>query len=333
MLFLISGCLQVIAQDTHFSQFFEAPLLRNPSLAGIYNGDIRVQGIYRDQWNSVSNAFRTGSLNAEYKMPIGKSDDFITTGVQFLFDKAGTVGLATTQVLLALNYHKSLSNEKPMYLSFGFMGGLISKTIDASKMTTDQQFVGAFNPDLANGETFAVPDYVTWDANAGMSFNTAVGQDPTNMIFVGIAIHHLNRPRNSFYKDVNIELHPKYVFSAGLRLRVDDFSSFILQSDQSVQGSFKETIAGALYSYNLGVDPENSIYTISAGGFLRWRDAVIPVIRLERSPIAVGISYDVNISQLKTVSQGRGGFEISVTYAGFFNRNNSSRNKVLCPRF
>ncbi|HRF17259.1 MAG TPA: type IX secretion system membrane protein PorP/SprF, partial [Chitinophagaceae bacterium] len=42
------------AQDIHFSQFFEAPLLRNPSLAGIFTGDIRVQAVYRDQWNSVT---------------------------------------------------------------------------------------------------------------------------------------------------------------------------------------------------------------------------------------------------------------------------------------
>ena len=31
------------AQDIHFSQFFETPLLRNPALAGIFTGDIRLQ--------------------------------------------------------------------------------------------------------------------------------------------------------------------------------------------------------------------------------------------------------------------------------------------------
>src|SRR5688572_32580717 len=111
------------AQDLHFSQFFEAPLLRNPSLAGIFTGDVRVQGVYRDQWNSVTNAYRTGSLNAEYKMPVGFSNDFITAGMQMLYDKAGTVGLTTTQLLPALNYHKSLSDDKVSFLSLGFMGG------------------------------------------------------------------------------------------------------------------------------------------------------------------------------------------------------------------
>ena len=54
-------------------------------------------------------------------MPIGNGSDFITTGAQLLFDKAGTVGLTTTEILPALNYHKSLSDQKTMYLSLGFM--------------------------------------------------------------------------------------------------------------------------------------------------------------------------------------------------------------------
>src|SRR5688500_14821174 len=77
------------AQDMHFSQFFEAPLLRNPALAGIFTGDLRVQGVYRTQWGSLTVPYRTGSFDLEYKKPIGRGDDFITTGIQVLFDKAG----------------------------------------------------------------------------------------------------------------------------------------------------------------------------------------------------------------------------------------------------
>src|SRR5580658_10583852 len=129
-----------LAQDIHFSQFFEAPLLRNPSLAGIFTGDYRLQGVYRDQWNTFTDGYRTGSFNGEYKMPVGTGNDFITTGLQLLFDKAGTAGLATTEILPALNYHKSRSNDKSMYLSLGFMGGIVEKSIDLSKVTTNNQF-------------------------------------------------------------------------------------------------------------------------------------------------------------------------------------------------
>jgi hypothetical protein len=54
----------LIAQDLHFSQFYEAPLLRNPALAGLYEGDVRIQGIYKNQWNSISFPYQTGSINA-----------------------------------------------------------------------------------------------------------------------------------------------------------------------------------------------------------------------------------------------------------------------------
>ena len=113
--------ISVSAQDIHFSQFFEAPLLRNPSLAGIFTGDVRVQAVYRDQWNSVTTAYKTASLNGEYKLPVGKSDDFLTVGLQMLYDRAGTVSWVSAHLLPALNYHKSLGTEKNRYLSLGFM--------------------------------------------------------------------------------------------------------------------------------------------------------------------------------------------------------------------
>ena len=108
-------------QDIHFSQFFETPLLRNPSLTGIYTGDVRIQGVYRNQWNNVTNAYKTASVNAEYKTPVGKGYDFVTTGLEIFYDRAGTIGWTSTYVLPALNYHKSLSNDKNRYLSLGFM--------------------------------------------------------------------------------------------------------------------------------------------------------------------------------------------------------------------
>ncbi|HEX9511962.1 MAG TPA: PorP/SprF family type IX secretion system membrane protein [Puia sp.] len=321
------------AQDIHFSQFFEAPLLRNPSLAGIFSGDYRIQAVFHDQWNSFSNAYRTGSLNAEYKMPIGKGNDFLTTGLQALYDKAGSAALSTTELLPALNYHKSLSNDKTMYLSLGLMGGIVSKTIDLSKVTTNSQYNGtAYDPALPNGETLITPNVLYWDGSLGMSFNTSFGKDQGNTMFIGAALHHLNRPKNSFYKNPAIELDPKYVFSAGMKLIINDYAWFTLQADHSRQGSSQETIGGALYSYILGDDPANSGYTLHLGGFLRWKDALIPVVKLDMNALSVALSYDVNVSELKTVSQGRGGVELSISYIGFLDRENA-KFRLLCPKF
>ncbi len=321
------------AQDLHFSQFFEAPLLRNPSLAGLFKGDYRVQGVYRDQWNSVTDGYRTGSFNAEYKMPVGKSNDYLTTGLQILFDKAGTVGLTTTEVLPALNYHKSLSTDQAMYLSLGFMGGWVQKSIDRSKITTNSQFDGtAYNPSLPDGEALTIPTIRYLDGSVGMSFNSSFGQDQANSLYFGAAFHHLNRPKNSFYTNSGVELDPKYVISAGVKFGIDEFSYFTIQVDHSNQGAFTETIGGVLYSYKLGVDPDKSEYSVALGAFLRAKDAIIPVVKLEMQSLSVAISYDVNVSELKTSSQGSGGFELSLSYIGFLGGSNT-KSKIIYPRF
>lgn len=331
LLLIITNAAQ--SQDLHFSQFFEAPLLRNPSLAGIFTGDVRVQMVYRNQWNSFANAYKTGSFNAEYKAPIGKGNDFVTIGMQILYDRAGTVALTTTNVLPALNYHKSLNSNKTTYLSVGFMGGLVEKNIDVSKMTTNSQYDGVgYNPGLASGEAFFVPKYDYFDASVGASFNAAFGANYQNTYYLGLAYHHLNRPKNSFYRNATAALNPKYVASAGMKFAIDEQTYFTLQGDYSNQGSFNEVVAGALYSMKIG-EPDAPNYTIHAGAFMRWKDALIPVIKLDYNPFSFALSYDVNVSQLKTVSQGRGGVELSISYIGFLDRGNSSRDKVLCPHF
>ena len=129
------------AQDIHFSQFSETPLLRNPALAGIFSGDLRIQAVFRNQWSAVTTPFQTTSLNGEYKLPVGHADDFLTVGGAILYDKAGTIGLNSTSVMPVLNYHKSLSEEKNTYLSAGFSAGIVQRRFDPSKMTTNNNMM------------------------------------------------------------------------------------------------------------------------------------------------------------------------------------------------
>jgi type IX secretion system PorP/SprF family membrane protein len=331
---LLLAVVQGYTQDIHFSQFFETPLLRNPALAGIFSGDIRVQAVYRNQWNSVTTPYQTGSLNAEYKKPIGKGDDFLTIGGQILYDKAGTIALQSTHILPALNYHKSLSADRNMYLSLGFMGGWVQRSINRSKVTTNSQYDGTgFNPGLSINEPGLNNSYSYLDASVGMSFNTQIGDNPDNNIYLGAAYHHFNKATKvSFYGTPNYEMIPKWVASGGLRMTISDYAFFTLMGDYSKQGNFTEILGGALYSFRLD-DIEDPKYILHGGAFLRWKDALIPVVKLEFKPMAVSISYDANISQLKSASRGRGGFEVALSYQAFLNRTNSSAGSVRCPVF
>lgn len=331
---MLALSVQARSQDIHFSQIFETPLLRNPALAGLFTGDVRIQAVHRSQWNSVTVPYRTTSLSGEYKIPVGRGDDYLTIGGQVLYDRAGSAVLTATHVLPAANYHKSLSEERNMYLSLGFMGGVVQRRIDPTKMTTNNQYDGTgYNPGLGTGEVLNRPNYTYLDAGVGMSFNSQVGDNERNNVFIGVAYHHFNKAKNiSFYTSNNTEMMAKIVGSVGMRLHINDLSYFTMQADYSKQGPYTEAVAGALYSWKLN-ESEKSPYTFHAGTYFRWNDAIIPVAKLEMNPIAIAVSYDANISQLKSGSNGQGGFEVSLSYQAFTRSMNSSQDAVRCPKF
>lgn len=318
------------SQDLHFSQFYEAPLLRNPSLAGLYDGDIRVQAVYRTQWSSISVPYQTGSLNAEYKFPVGKGDDFFTTGLQLLFDRAGTVALTSTHLMPAINFHKSMSATRNTYLSLGFMGGLVSRRLDQSRVTTNNQYDGfGYNGSLPTGEIFNT-NYSFFDMSIGMSLSTTLGSEEQHLIFGGLAYQHLNKPVNSFY--LNINHLPKWVLSGGLKINADMMSYFTFFGDYSKQGPYQEAIAGGLYSRKAG-DESIPTFTLHMGMFYRYKDALIPTVKMDYYPFSFGFSYDINVSQLQTASNNRGGLETSLSYISFLEKDNSSSETLKCPKF
>lgn len=334
VLLIIISAHKVHSQDIHFSQFNEAPLLRNPALAGLFSGDVRIQSVYRTQWQSVTVPYQTTSLNGEYKLHIGNSEDYMTVGAQIMYDRAGTIAMTATHVLPALNYHKSLSADRNMYLSVGFMGGLVQRKFDRSKVTTNTQFDGiTYNPGAADGENFDKASYRYFDGTAGLSFNAQLNDNPDNNFFAGIALHHFNKPANvGFYTAGQTTLAPKWVYSGGARLATSEFSYVTLQADYSRQGTYTETIGGAIYTYKLDSEVEPK-YLIHGGAFVRLKDAIIPVAKLEMRPLAISVSYDANISKLSSATNGRGGFELGISYQTFLERNSTSRNAVRCPRF
>ena len=180
------------------------------------------------------------------------------------------------------------------------------------------------------GENITDPTYSYLDGSVGMSLNSAWNENPDNNYYIGAAYHHFNRPRNSFYRDKNIELNPKWVFSAGLKLAGNEYSFVSIEADHSRQGSFKETVFGAMYGLKIGAYPDEPDYIFNIGTFIRWNDALIPVIKLDYHPFSVTFSYDANISKLKPSSHGRGGFEIGISWIG---KLADKSNPYFKPRF
>ena len=132
----------VKGQDINFSQFYELPMLRNPALAGSYQGDFRVTAAYRQQWASVTTPYTTQALGVEMKFTTREeSANYFSLGVQLTNDVAGDSKMGKTQVLPVVAFHKSLGEDNDTYLSLGFMGGVVQNKFDPQKLTFNDQFV------------------------------------------------------------------------------------------------------------------------------------------------------------------------------------------------
>ena len=331
-LLMIIGNL-AYSQDLTFSQFYENPLLRNPALAGVFEGDIRVIGTFRNQWQSITVPFQTTAFSTEVKFPFGKHDDWITAGVQITQDAAGDIKLKRTQLLPVLNFHKSLSGDNDNYLSFAIMGGVVNSQFDPTLLKLDDQFInGAFSPNNPTSGIFTKTGFSYWDLSTGISYTSSFGNGVK--YYLGAALFHFNKPLVGFYTNNDQSaLHRKAVLNGGLTLPLNDFSKVLFYADYFKQGGNQQFLGGVMYGTDLlqgqGYGSYQNI-SLYAGAFYRWNDALIPVIKMDIYEFSFGVSYDANVSQLKTASQVQGGFELTATYKAKFRNRSNAADKVRC---
>ena len=89
------------AQDLHFSQFMNSPLLTNPANTGfIPDGDYRLGVNFRNQWSSIT-AFPYKTMSAFGDVQTMQNRDntgWLGVGGVILRDVAGTGALTSTKI-------------------------------------------------------------------------------------------------------------------------------------------------------------------------------------------------------------------------------------------
>ncbi len=324
---VLSG-IKLNGQDFTFSQFQEMPLLRNPAIAGLFAGDIRIQSAYRSQWLSVTTPYKTMAISAETKIPAKYQDDFFTASLLVTNDVAGDSRLSRLQILPSINFLKSI-NDNNGYIALGFIGGLVQSQFDPTKLTFDDQFQnGSFNPLNPTSQTFSKTSITYFDASVGMSYSDRIGEN--TKFYLGGAYFHANKPKVSFLDD-KVLLKPRSVINAGLSIETSEYDNFYIFGDYISQAGNRQGLMGLMYSHIIGEYMEDDNVSLSLGAFYRWGDAVIPAIKLNLYKVSLGISYDMNVSKLSRASQLRGGYEFTASYRSFLNIRNTSLNKVKCP--
>lgn len=319
------------AQDINFSQFYELPLLRNPSLAGIYKGDLRATAAFRSQWANITVPYLSQAVSAEIRYSVAhNSDNYVSIGLQVTNDVAGDSKLGKIQFLPVVAFHKLLNGEKDTYLSLGFMGGPVQQRFDPSNLKFDDQFVnGAYSNLNPTRQQFASTEIMYMDGSVGLTLSSTINNDIS--YYIGGALFHFASPKVAFSKESDIKLNKKFVVNAGLSALTNEFDKFIIYADYFAQGGNSQAQGGFIYQHDLEQREDNESLSFSMGSFLRWNDALIPVIKLDAYKLGIGLTYDINVSKLHSASKYRGGFELTLSYKSFLNNKNSSYNKVRCP--
>jgi hypothetical protein len=226
-------------------------------------------------------------------------------------------------------FHKILNNTNNGYLTLGFMAGPAQQRFDPSRLRFDDQFVnGAYSALNPTRQMFSNTSVTYFDPSVGLSFSNTIGYD--TRFYVGAGYFHFLRPKVAFSDLNDIRLNPKFAINAGINSPVGEMDRLILYMDLFSQGGAKMVQGGFMVKHDLVETDEDESLGISAGCFYRWNDALMPVIKLDYYQLAIGLSYDINISKLGTASIYRGGLELTLSYKSFLNIRNSSLNKVRC---
>lgn len=184
---LLLACFPALAQDHIYSQFFNAPVYLNPALTGQFEGDLRMNLIYRNQWSGLSGDLSYITASADMNIPS------FAGGVGLLFTRSseGTASLIKNNA--AATYAYSVGSDD-FLASFGIQAGFTNRQIDWSKLVFSDQIdrrLGYQPGSVSSAQPPDISNKFYFDAAAG-----------TNIVFhdfmIGAAFHHINKPDESF---------------------------------------------------------------------------------------------------------------------------------------
>lgn len=307
------------AQDIHFSQFHQVPLLVNPSLAGVFSGDFRSFVNYKEQWNSIA-PYNTYGIGLDGGLFKKNKDKYLGAGLFIYQDVAGDSRLSTTEINLSLS--SVITINKSHIISAGLQGGIAQKKMDMAGLRWGTQYdAGGYAPEKSSKEAGAYENHTYGDFSMGISWSH--GKSTANMSSnnhfkakAGVALYHINTPKQGINLD---KLHMEFIAHAGLNVGLKGTSLSLLPSLLYLQqGPLNEISSGAMIRHTIR---EESKYTglmkeiaVQIGVYYRVGDAVIPTCMFEIANYSLGISYDMNVSSLKEATNGAGGMELSFRY-------------------
>lgn len=317
-LLLLATSLHSVAQtDPHFTQNYTYPLYLNPAMTGSSDGEYRVSAIYRTQWGSVSNPYRTTAISFD-----ARTNKNIALGVNLLNQSAGDGGFNYTNAYASVAYTGvKFGRDNNHRVVLAMQGGIINRRVDESKFKWGEQWnpITGYNESNAITETFARTSYTTLDIGAGALYFDATPDKKTNA-FGGFSVFHINRPKDPIISTQSAELNTiplRYAIHGGVSFNLFERTSIIPHALYMKQGTASEAMLGVYAQYNVNAETD-----VMIGGYYRAKDAIAPFVGLDWRNFIVGLSYDANTSKLGSLTRNVNSFELSLTYV----KRNSTRS-------
>ena len=327
IIFLFIG-KNAAAQQLHFSQYFNTPLLVNPASTGFNpDYDYRMGASYRNQWaNVISNPYQTTNLWGDAQLFMNKIESgWAGIGGNIYKDQAGTGNLSTTQGYASFAYHQMLGLSS--LLSMGINAGIVNQQVDASKLIFDDQW------NTSSGQ-FSNPTTQTLDKTNISYFDLHVGVNyalflTDNAYFnLGLSMQHINTPSASFYaanSGLNQKIPIRYNFFLNANYKIEDLwilnpNIYISQSDGN-----KEFVIGMNAMRNLNDDGTKQLI---AGIYYRNKDAIIPMVGYQINDLMFTVNYDVTTSGLGGFNGLQGAYEASIVKRAIYMKGHRG---IKCP--
>jgi type IX secretion system PorP/SprF family membrane protein len=326
-------------QDIHYTQFYNAPFQVSPSQIGLFEGSLRLQGNYRNQWRTVPVGYKTVTLAADKKFYSKKEYQFFAGGLVFNYDQAGFGELNNTQINILGSFTRRTSNKT--YVTLGGIVGLNQRAFRLGELNFDTQNngQGGFDPSIPSGEDFPNLSNNFADYSVGINFRfqdkDSIGLvdrlEKRTKFDVGLGVFHLSTPNQSFLDDSDVPLPIRlspYIFGT-LKL-TDDFDfvgSFLVQ----FQATYRELLYGGAFKWHLSRHPGRQL-AVQAGVNFRSHDfgeSWSPTLEAHYNSWRVGLSYEVNTSGFQVATRRDSGPEISIRY--LFKKVEPLPKYKICP--
>lgn len=317
---------RIAAQDAQLTQFYATPTYINPAFAGT-GLQTRFGLVARDQWPAIPGAFITTNFAVDHNLSEVNSG----LGLMVHHDRSGSGALSYTSVTGQYAYEMQL--KRKVFLRPALQIGFVQHAVDYSRLV--------FGDQLARGGTVGTYENMDGtrvgytDLGTGLLFFTP-------KMWLGTALHHLNRPNQSLFQN-EARLPMKFSMHGGYRITVR--TPVILKNPQSFVFAFNYKAQQKYDQLDMGMYFEREPFFIGLWYrglplFKRYQpgyannDAVAILVGTIVNDMRIGYSYDLTMSRLASHSGGAHEITLGYEIASRHKKRSASKRRVVpCAKF